>query len=96
MDKKDTAQLEAWLHEEGNNSEMFEDDEGRTMTKTFFSNSQDHQCELENEEEVLNEMPPMTAAEKQKKYRDKLKRENPEKYEEIQNKAKERSASYYE
>ncbi|CAG5036419.1 unnamed protein product [Parnassius apollo] len=37
-------------------------------------------------------MPPTTAAEKQKKYRDKLKKENPQKYEEIQKKAKERSA----
>ncbi|CAG5036421.1 unnamed protein product [Parnassius apollo] len=41
-------------------------------------------------------MPPTTAAEKQKKYRDKLKKENPQKYEEIQKKAKERSARYYE
>ncbi|CAG4960963.1 unnamed protein product [Parnassius apollo] len=41
-------------------------------------------------------MPPTTSAEKQKKYRDKLKKENPQKYEEIQKKAKERSARYYE
>ncbi|CAG4991370.1 unnamed protein product [Parnassius apollo] len=41
-------------------------------------------------------MPPTTAAEKQKKYRDKLKKENPQKYEEIQKKVKERCARYYE
>lgn len=41
-------------------------------------------------------MPPMTAAEKQKKYRDRLRNENPQKYTEIQKKAKERSARYYE
>ncbi|XP_013196381.1 uncharacterized protein LOC106139472 isoform X2 [Amyelois transitella] len=39
---------------------------------------------------------PMTAAEKQKKYRERLKNQNPEKLEEIKKKAKERSAQYYE
>ncbi|CAG5052238.1 unnamed protein product [Parnassius apollo] len=45
---------------------------------------------------AISKMPPRTSAEKQKKYRDKLKKENPQKYEEIQKKAKERSARYYE
>lgn len=39
---------------------------------------------------------PMSAAEKQKKYRERLKKDNPQKYEEVQKKAKERAARHYE
>uniref|UniRef100_A0A2A4JBV7 Uncharacterized protein n=1 Tax=Heliothis virescens TaxID=7102 RepID=A0A2A4JBV7_HELVI len=44
----------------------------------------------------LSQMAPMTAAEKQKNYRNRLKTQNPEKYHTLQTKAKERSARYYE